>query len=365
MPPVGTDHWNRCRDRLGAAFDVRQPGTGWTYFRFDLEQLLPGYNRRYYNPDMAHFTNVFASFGGPNGVYGFHADTNPPIPYQGKVYMHRSNAVIAFGPSSSAPVALPPAETVAAPAPGLTRLGPEGLKDRLAQEIQKMIAAGHLRPGYASHGHFDLPSQTQCGDDLEDDFHNPAETVLTLLQALPHLPPQMQVQLSGYLQAEFNAYPPYLYNHIGWQEGAARETFDLPPEVEAVRGLFPPQEGVAGFVWSSNPYGFYALWKYAAWKNDPTLAHQLFANAQNNKSLLDSLLNVPDNSVLAKMPFVHNAYIAGYLGYLGLEQLAGQGESRPIRQELDRLLQLRASQFSKDSPMPALRSASKALTAGP
>ena len=49
------------------------------------------------------------------------------------------------------------------------------------------------------------------------------------------------------------------------------------------------------------------------------------------------------------MPFVHNAYIAGYLGYLGLERLAGQPESSQIRQELDRLLQLRASQFSKNS----------------
>jgi hypothetical protein len=342
-------YWNRCCDRVGAAFDLSQPGTGWTYFNYNLDQLMPGYNNRYYNYNPDTSNDVYSSFSGPNGVYGFHGDTNPPIPYRGKIYMHRSNAVLAFGASSGAPRALPLAKTVTAPPPGLTRLGPKALKARLAQQIQKMLAAGHLRPGYASHGHFDWPAQYQCGADLGDYFHHPADTILTLLQALPHLPKSMQPQVWAYLQAEFKAYPPYLYNHIGWRDGAAREAFTLPPEVTAARKLFPPQEGLSGFVWSSNPYGYYALWQYAAWQNDPALARQLFAKARNNKSLLDSLLNVPENGVLAKMPFVHNAYIAGYLGYLGLEKLSGQDESRPIRQELERLLQLRASQFSKDS----------------
>ncbi len=342
-------YWNRCCDRVGAAFDLSQPGTDWTYFSYDLVRLLPGYNQRYFNPDPEDYTHVFAAFGGPNGVYGFHADTNPPIPYQGKVYMHRSNAIIAFGASSSAPRALPMAETVAVPPLELTPLGPDVLKARLADEIQKMLAAGHLRPGYASHGHFDLPAQHQCGDDLGDYFHLPAETILTLVQALPHLPESMQPQVRVYLQSELSAYPPYQYNHIGWRDGAAREAFDLPPEVADALVNLPPETGIAGFVWGFNPYNFYALWQYAALQNDPTLAQQLLADAQNNKALMGSLLNVPNPGVLAKMPFVHNAYIAGYLGYLGLEKLAGQPESGAARQELDRLLQLRASQFSKDS----------------
>jgi hypothetical protein len=342
-------YWNRCCDRVGAAFDLSQPGVEWTYFSYNLVRLLPGYNSRYYNPDTEDYTHVYASFGGPNGVYGFHADTNPPIPYRGKVYMHRSNVVIAFAPASGTSQALELAPVVSAPPPGLTALGPSGLKDRLAQEIQKMLSAGHLRPGYASHGHFDWPAQYQCGDDLVDYFHHPAETILTLVQALPHLPESMQPQVWAYLQAEFSAYPPYQYNHIGWQDGAAREAFDLPPEVAEALANLPPEAGITGFVWGANPYSFYALWQYATLQNDPTLAQQLFANALNNKSLLDSLLNIPDNAVMAKMPFVHNAYIAGYLGYLGLERLAGQPESGAMRSELERLLQLRASQFSKDS----------------
>lgn len=342
-------YWNRCCDRVGAAFDISQPGTEWNYFSYNLVQLLPGYNSRYFNPDPVDYTHVFAAFGGPNGVYGFHGDTNPPIPYQGKVYMHRSNAIIAFASSSSAPSALPLAETVAAASPGLTQLGPAGLQARLAEEIQKMLSAGHLRPGFAIHGHFDMPSQHQCGDDLVEYFHNPADTIVTLVQALPHLPESMQPQVKAYLQAEFSAYPPYLYNHIGWRDGAAREAFDLPPEVtQALPGL-PPEVGISGFVWGFNPYNVYALSQYAALQNDPHVAQQLLTAAQNNRAVMDNLRNVPSNAVLAKMPFVHNAYIAGYLGYLELERLAGRAESSQFRQELSRLLQLRASQFSKDS----------------
>lgn len=103
-------------------------------------------------------------------------------------------------------------------------------------------------------------------------------------------------------------------------------------------------------MWSSNPYAFYALWKYAEWQDDPALSRQLLLAAQGNKALMKSFTAVPENAVLAQMPMVHNAYIAGYLGYLGLERLAGQGESQSVRLELDRRLGLRASQFSKDSP---------------
>lgn len=340
-------YWNRCCDRVGAAIDLGQPGTEWTYFSYNLDELLPGYDNRYYSSDTDN--DVYSSFGGPNGVYGFHADTNPPIPYQGKIYMHRSNAIIAFAPSSSQPIALPLAETMASPPPSLTLLGPDGLKARLVEEIQQMLAAGHLRPGYTNHGHFDLPSQYQCGDDLVDYFHHPAETVFTLLQALPHLPASMQPQVRSYLQAEFSAYPLHQNNHIGWQDGTAREVFDLPPEVSAALVNLPPEPGTSGFVWGMNPYTLYAMWQYAEAMQDPNLAQQLLADAQSSKYLMASFNAVPDDGVLAQMPPVHNAYIAGYLGYLGLERQAGRPESSPVRQELERLMQLRASQFSKDS----------------
>jgi hypothetical protein len=49
------------------------------------------------------------------------------------------------------------------------------------------------------------------------------------------------------------------------------------------------------------------------------------------------------------MPHVLNAYIAGYLGYLELEYLAGYPESSTVRNEFDRLLALRTTNFSKDT----------------
>jgi hypothetical protein len=159
----------------------------------------------------------------------------------------------------------------------------------------------------------------------------------------------LQVQLKAYLQTEFSANPPYQYNHIGWRDGAAREAFDLPPEVAGALVNLPPEPGIVGFVWSSNPYSFYAMWQYAHLLNEPGLAQQLLVAAHNNPLLMHSFNTVPANPVLAQMPFVHNAYIAGYLGYLELERLAGQPETTPIRQELERLLHLRASHFSKDS----------------
>ena len=95
------------------------------------------------------------------------------------------------------------------------------LKLSLAQEIQKMINAGHLRTGYSSSGMIDNGSKI-CGDDLMDYWHNPGDTTTVLIQALPYLPTDLQQQTKEYLQSEFLSFPPYTYNHIGWKDGAAR-----------------------------------------------------------------------------------------------------------------------------------------------
>jgi hypothetical protein len=360
-------YWSLCCDRQAGAFDITIPNTTfadrwnagirpptggsgsgreWGYFGYNLSDKIPGYNTRYYMSD----TMPYASFGGPNGVYGYHGDTNPPIPYNGRVYMHRGNSVIAFGDTSNDPVALPMAEAAQAPEPDITPVGGDYLRALLVQEVEKMLDAGHLRPAYVSHGILDLRGRHQCGDELVDYWHQPAETIDTLIRALPLLPPELQTRVGSYLQSELAAYPPYEYNHIGWRDGAAREAFDLPDDVQAEMAYFPPQPenytfknngGWQGYgVWGRNPYLFYALWKYA----------DAFGNAQG---LFDASRNrleaPPPDDVLLSMPHVHNAFIAGYLGYLELEELAGYPESSGIRTELDRLLSLRVNNFSKDS----------------
>ena len=353
-------YWNLCCDRTTGAFDISLPNTvfanrynqgtlpptgfqdnsrEWMYYGYNLHDLIPGYNSAYYSPHPI-YTKPFANFGGPNGVYGFHSDVNPPIPYNGRVYVHRGNSIIAFGVTANNPMALPTAPTEISQNTTVPLQNLNYLRQQLTAEVEKMLVVGHLRPGFMSHGIFDLRGQASCGDDLVDYWHHPAETIYTLLQAAPYLPTNLQLAVDQYIQNEFNAYPPYQYNHIGWREGAARDDYLPLPEVKTDRVNFPPESKIHGFVWQRNPYHFYALWKYA----------ERFGNASAiYQASRDTLETPPADEILLKMPFVHNAFIAGYLGYLELEQLAGEPETTIVRNELDRLMALRVEQFSKDS----------------
>lgn len=335
-------YWNHCCDRSAGAFDINT-GQDWTYFEYNLSSLIPGYNDAYEGTAEANAVSVY---GGWNGVYGLHGDQNAPIPYQGKVYMHRSNAVIAFSSAGGAQ-ALPRATITAANTPP-PAVDVNVLKQQLAVEVQKIIAAGHLRPGFGAEGQFTMHGTHMVGDHLADYWSDPADTLLVLTEALPHLPSSLQTSLRTYLQNEFNNYKPYDYTHIGWKNGAAREAFDLPPEVQADLANWPATmwstydfDGYTGPDWKWQPQIFYALWKYA----------QVFGNAQTifNASK-GRLWSPPSDATLALYPFVHNAYIAGYWGYLELQKLAGYPEDSSKRATLNRLLALRASNFNKDNP---------------
>ena len=352
-------YWTLCCDRQAGAIDVSVPNTifaerynagilpptgaidgsrEWMYFSTDdeIEALIPGYNVKYFSsPD-----GTYDAFGSQNGMYGHHGDQNPPIPYQGKVYMHRGNSVIAFAPDVSNPSELPMAQIVSVQ-DDLPSITVAQLEERLAEEVQKMMDAGHLHPGYTSTGIFDVRSQTVCGDVLVDYWHHPGDTLSTLIQALPHLPSGLQTATENYLVSEFNAFPPYTYNHIGWADGVAREAFDLPPETDADRANYPPQTVINGFDgWGFAPHSLYAMWKYAEeFGGAPTIF-----NLGKNK-----LEDPPPNSLLLEMPYVHNAYIAGYLGYLELEALAGLPPTPGVQAQLDSLVALRLSSFSKDA----------------
>lgn len=324
----------------------------WEYFNYDLWDILPGYDTLYYTTGSTRSTTVF---GGRNGVYGCHGNQNPPIPYQGKVYMHRSNAVIAFAPQTNSPVALSLYKQIDITDPSIPVPTETQIRTLLADEVEKILNAGHLRPGYINTGIFDFKADHVCGEKMTDYWHNPGDILYTLIRALPYLSPDLQIETKDYLQAEFAAYPPYAYTHIGWKDGTAREIFDLPPEVEADRINFLPetQNKTIFGGWRFAPQNFYALWKYA----------EIFGNA---KSIFDAsedrLDPVPSDDYLRDFPHVHNAYIAGYLGYLELEKLAGYPESVDFQQELNRLLNLRAATFSKDAPESWFQDSSKGTT---
>lgn len=338
-------YWNHCLDRSAGSIDISVPNISfpsgdssreWVYWDYNLDSIIPGYRIMY---------SDLGVYGGINGVYRGHGDQNALIPYQGKVYVHRSNSVIALDASRDPPVALPLAETVDVKNANLHSRSSSQLRQELATEVEKILDAGHLRPGWLSAGLFDLHARSTCGENLVDYWHQPGETLLVLTQTLPHLPLDVQLRVKDYLQDEFSRYPPYAIVHTGLRDGAPREVFELPPEVEAERVNHPPTSLWHAFYvgWDFPPQMFYALWKYTEVFGN---ADQVFVDSQNR------LGSVPDDSYLLAQPQVHNAYIAGYLGFLELEKLAGRPESSAIRAQLDRLLALRASHFSKDHVEP-------------
>lgn len=351
-------YWSLCCDRQAGSIDISMPNVvfadnynagilpptsggdstrEWSYFGYNLHEILPGYNDGYFEAD----GGVYGAFGGPNGMYGYHGDQNPPIPFRGRVYLHRSNSIIAFGPGAGNPVELPMAQTVPTQdeVPNPTQ---DELAARLTEEVEKIIAAGHLRPGFATTGIFDVRGRAICGDNLTEYYHHPGDTLYTLLRALPHLPSDLQQQTRNYLQSEFNAFPPHEVNHIGFQDGASREAFGLPPEIEADMATKGPEGFITNFEgWDFNPHFFYALWKYA---QEFGGAQAIFDQAKSD------LPAVPSDSILLEFPHAQNAFIAGYLGYLELEALAGYPETASVRNQLNAMLALRASAFTPDPP---------------
>ncbi|MEM7332429.1 MAG: PQQ-binding-like beta-propeller repeat protein [Chloroflexota bacterium] len=363
-------YWNLCCDRQAGSIDLSQPNTDFlnnnqnsnvfnaqsnntkrthNYFAYNLPQFIPGYNLMtyvwpIYNKPMG------GVYGGRNGVYGWHHDGNPPIPYNGKVYIHGSNAIIALEKNASNPTQLPlvtsnvPADS---DAPVVSK---NEISNRLADEVQKMIDAGHLLPGYLNGpGKFEFQGHRICGEGLTDYFHTPGETIYTLIKALPHLPANMQADARAYIQSEYNNYPPYQYAHIGWQNGAHRTGFDIPPDVAHTLNDYAPQTKLSGFEgWQINPFNIYAVWLYAEEFGGATTQ---LNNIKANPTLMNTLTAIPADSIFEEKPFVLNAYIAGFTGYINLAQLAGSSENLSSKQAtLNALLAKRANTFSKDAP---------------
>lgn len=343
-------YWGLCCDRQMGTIDLSVPFDGqsqslnqreWYHINYNLHSLVPDYSA-YFPPPSAGGQGYkpHKSFG-QHGINGYHGDVNPPIPYAGKLYSHHGNAVMAFAPGD--PSLTEVAGTTAVATEDAPWIGSDALRALLAEQLQRMLDAGHLRTGYQSHGIFDLRAYTSCGDLMADYFQSSAETVYVLLAALPYLPEEMKADVEAYIQSEYQAYPPYEYNRIGWKDGAAREAFDLPDDVQAQLVDYPPDRNALDSfeTWRLNPFTFYALWKYAEHFGD---AEGIFAASK------DRFEPVPDDAVLLQFPHILNAFVAGHIGYLNLEALAGQPISESIAEERDRLLKLRADNFSYESP---------------
>ena len=356
-------YWNLCCDRQSGSINITSPNSSfpnggvnpareWIYYGYNLLSWAPGYNSLFYTAQPENYTKPYSNFGTVNGVYGFHGDVSPPIPYNGRVYIQRSNTIMAFSASANGATALPLATKRFTPPANMDIPDQDSLIAELEAEVTKIVEAGHLRPGFMSHGLFDNSAGNTCGDDLVDYWSNSSDTLYTLLMALPHLSSGLQQTVRTYLQTEYATYPPYQYNHIGWSSGAPREAYSLPPEIAA--GLTGPENknftlqnnggwGGEG-AWGRNPFAWYALWKYA---EEFGGASSILSASQT--AFLDEFNAQPSDNFLLNMPLMHNAYIAGYIGYVELQQLAGQSPSSSVNNELNRLLALRANNFTKDT----------------
>src|SRR5262249_13854096 len=122
---------------------------------------LPGYQQMYDdgNSDLYNSINGWQIYSGANqsknGVYGKHVTGQSPlVPYQGKLFALKGNALIAFSPNGSNPSPPRPLAT-ALDAQGVASPITTGIvSQRLTAEVQKMLAAGPLRPGYNSAGQY-------------------------------------------------------------------------------------------------------------------------------------------------------------------------------------------------------------------
>lgn len=185
--------------------------------------------------------------------------------------------------------------------------------------------------------------------EIFDYFQNPSETVVTLLQALPHLSTPLQQQVRDYLQNNYGPGAPYDITsiaHVGWNTGAAREVFTIPQDIWSIKfasfgSRTTPVCNFCGYWTTFPPYSFYGAWKYAEEFGNPGLIF----NQMKNK--LDA---PPSDSYLNTNPYVLNQYIAGYLGYLQLQLLAGQSQDPAVVNTYNHLLNLRINSFSKDAP---------------
>ena len=335
-------YWSVCCDRSAGYYDALI-GTNWTLFNYNLGSIAPDYNVLISGNGADSESGAAYVFGDYNGVYGYHGDQNPPIPYNGRLYIHRGNSILAFGTGGGRNhLSTLPAPTVTPNASGISL---NVLTSKLESEIRKFDADNngsldHLRPGWGVLGPFGS-ANTGVGiaiyggnSDISNYWHDPADTIYTLSLAYPHIQDaNLKNKLAAYLQSEYANYSPCLYGDIGWSGGAAREDFTLPPEITSAL--------TAGKSAGNPPFGYFAL--YAMWK----YVQAGLGDAAATFSACENSL--PPSSYDADHPFISNAQIAGYKGYVELAKLAGQPYTTQ-ENTLNTMMSQRASGFTEDNP---------------
>ena len=371
---------NLCCDRVGGYTNLTngQRGEFWGYHR-TLEtfgsnnqqswqaNLAPGYDSQWWESSMySGLPRLTGAYGGVNGIYHNHTVQSPIVPYKDMLFVHRSNAIIAFGPGSVdldrkaenesvedyefrirlnyPEVAL---STLAAgqAAHTTSQLTTGEIQSLLDREVGKMIAAGHLRPGYYN--------GARGYGEFVNAYENPGETLITLVEAYPLVSPSIQPQLKQYIDEHYDMY--FAGNavaRIGYLQNP-REALPIPPEVQTHMNSIANRTSTAGGSgWSYPQYNIYAMWKYATefYASDSAKLDEIYNDAKAELST-----NLPGGSSLTEHIWLDNGYAAGYYGFLELQTLAGKESvdsslRGTVQNNLSIIRNRRAADFSKDQP---------------
>ncbi|MEM8857062.1 MAG: PQQ-binding-like beta-propeller repeat protein [Chloroflexota bacterium] len=373
---------NLCCDRVAGYEDIATGSSGnlWDYNK-TLEtvkvenpeswqrSLAPGYDVMWWESSMyGGLPRLTGAYGGVNGIYHNHSIQNPIIPYKNMLFVHRSNAIIALGPDAAKISQRGAGESVSAyenrirneqgdiSKPLLTindqasskssTLSEQDVQSLLDREISKMLEAGHLRPGYYN--------GTRSYQEFFNLFENPGDTLYTLVLAYPHVSSSLQPQLKTYIDEHYELYfGNEMMSRTGHQNLAPREAMPIPPEVQQAMDASEARTNtIGGTGWSYPQFNLYAMWKYAElfYANDQTKLDEIYARAQ---SRLDNTM--PDTDDVTERAWLENGYIAGYTGFLKLQQLAGKSDAdAALRTEINNLnntlLERRVNNFTKDQP---------------
>lgn len=347
--------------------NLTSDGTLWPYGGNSLANIAPGYDEMIYylDPTNTHLDNITAIFGNVNGIYGYHGDGNPMVPYKGKLFTIKGNSVIAFGAGAAkGKLSL---LTSSAPSQNVPVPSVQDLKLRLEREVKKIVDAGILKPGYMDDSAFGSSYYM-----LDNYFDNPGDGLYTLSIAYPYLSPDLQSQVKAYLKNSYypRYFDPVMRFRIGWKDGVQRDSIAMPPEVLEDFKILPDDhkelldESLSWFYTSyfkTNPNNFYAMWKYAAIVA-PEDTQKIYQRAKavittGSCEWFDCTKVPPtaSDANLIRDPYELNAYIAGYQGFLNLQTLAGQQNvdsqlRSSMSSELTRLINLRVDNFSKNTP---------------
>ena len=138
-----------------AAFAVTASGAGMTWrpggaatcgiTATQLTTKAPGYDVMWWGTSYpGNLSRLVGAYGNQNGIYNSHGDQNPIVPYGGKLYIHRSNAIIAFGPEPGA--GQQPLLTINPVTDAVVAPTPEDLKAHLEAEVQAIVNCRKPQP---------------------------------------------------------------------------------------------------------------------------------------------------------------------------------------------------------------------------